>query len=425
MHRKEIWFVVKSADDSSCFFEFEMLSELANGSEIERILALWYKHSGIPVAVISANMFLLHSEGFDNAAEIPDWINECLRSYSLQGNLKDKIWGNVVSEYTPVEYKDSSSILLAGRISIDTDKIYIFTLLSHSSTDDDKHLFASLLKGLKIYYSSPDVTFDRREQFINDIIDGKLGKDDRIQMRLRRLSLPEKVPITLAVIRGIKHIYKKNEQLLPKVFGQVFPGSCVVRHGQFIAAVIFNRKLTEKVGENLLLAKEKLEEMHLQCCICPPIVDYLDITEMFSNAVRTLEICITQRITDPIVWYDQFIPRIVLSNIPPTELELRIFPLISRLYEYDIANATKYTITLYAYLLCFGSRSEIASLLDITYNTVKQRIEYITSQTDVLSDAFSDIAPALYMSFRMLMMLHMKFASECAVLETKTRSFRR
>ncbi|MCR4434927.1 MAG: helix-turn-helix domain-containing protein [Clostridiales bacterium] len=391
-----------------------LLDTLMDGKGIQHIIDVAYEILGNPICFGDPSTRLIAHKGLVEAIE-PIW-DEQIRTgkFSLDTvrSLEYKYsFAMVNKSKLPFFVKGGQRpSKISAKVVIGNITVGYLTVIEYENPfkESDLELVALLCdvisSEMQKNRSNKNSKWALFESFLADLLNGNIQDDKTTQEMAQALSLnlEENLYILTIDVRqsDIAYIYLIHSMYLPE---NIAASSKSIMYKDYIVILVSCSKKGKLFSDTDLKSfVEFLKENNLYAGLSRCFHSLMELNYYYMQSLKAIELGIRKNKEKAFFTYEEYaLYHLLDTHSNPAGLKEFCHPSILILMDYDRENNTRYTHTLYIYIVNRGNQAKSANALHIHRSTLIYRIEKIQAIMDLdLDDA--NIMHHLYVSFLIL-----------------------
>ncbi len=410
-----VWTMPKKVDDVTAGTE-KLLEALASDSGIKRIIEIGYKILGNPISLVDTSRKTIV---LTNSPEVEDDLtwqelakDGYFSSYTIKHNYSVGLTNKLSNSSKPFIWASDEYIKynrLLARILYKNKTIGILAVMESKRPfkPSDLELASVLCNAISVEMQKNIFLRSTMgygyEEFLKDLLDGKMRDRKIVQSRRVNLNLDLKKYIFVLVI-DITNMDKSNifPLYLRKTIEQLIANSNTIEYNGNIVLLVSSSNKKSFLEFGLTELDDYMKQNGLACGISNYFHDLADLKEYYSQAIASLKLGRHFKSNESIFKYKDFIVYHFIDVCSQhIEIDKIIHPALLNLMEYDEQNNTEYLNTLYTFFECSRSIPLTAKRMNIHRNSMFYRMKKID---DIIETDFTDNSEMLLieLSFKLL-----------------------
>jgi len=398
----------------------KLLQSLSQESGLQRIIEIGYEMLGNPFSINDTSNKTIAITNNAQCNDDPVWNEIVSSGYSSFTSwsfyVTNKLVEMVDTCESPFFWSDAYSKYprIMGNIKIGSKQIACIAVCAHERPfkESDLELTSLLCKAISIeLQKNKFIHYSRglmHESFTKDLLEGKVTDDKVINDRIKTLNFKFKrnlfvLTIDISDFAGSETslTFMRNE------FEKKLSNSKAVVHAENIVMIISYDNEIKSLKAELEDLKGFLKTNNMYAGISRCFNNLVEVRDHYLQSLDALKLGVCLDKEAALFKYEDYaIYHIIDMCSNGGNLKENCHPSLLKLIEYDRQNNTKYTRSLYIYIVSSKNMTESANTLDIHRNTMQYRIGKIELIMDVDLNN-SDTMLHLHLSFKILEFLKM------------------
>lgn len=393
----------------------KLLESLSQESGLQRIVEIGYEMLGNPFSITDMSNKLIAITNNAKCNDDPVWNEIVASGYtsftSWSYYVTNKLVEMIDTSESPFFWTDAYSKYprIMGNIKIGTKQIACIGVCAHERPfkESDLELTSLLCKAISIELQKNEFIHYSRglmhENFTEDLLEGKVTDDKVISERIKTLNLKFKKNLFVITIRISDFVDSQTSlTFMRNEFEKKVNNSKAVVYAENIVMIIscdHEKKFLKSELEDL---KGFLKTSNMYAGISRCFNSLVEVRDHYLQSLDALKLGIRIDKEAALFKYEDYaIYHIIDMCSNDGDLKRNCHPSLLNLIEYDMQNNTKYTLSLYTYIISSKNMTVSASTLDIHRNSMQYRIVKIEHIMDVDLNN-SDTMLHLHLSFKIL-----------------------
>lgn len=399
---------------SLCRWQIKLTNLLISNKSMQSIIDTASLILGNPIIVQDRSFKLL---SYTKTFTVDEWVwhqitNAKFTPYEIIKHIKDGDFTKVYNSHLPVfipkdEYIPSDT--LCCRITVLDKPVGHVSLIGYlKPVNSDDGEFLSVLSNIlsQLLQKSDLIQYTEGmiyESFFIDLLDEKITDRFQIKNRLKTLGISFKDGLYLLIIKRIGEAKNRIPMFYIRdlIKDKIIDSKSIIYKDDIV--VLINRSKANPLQESCLKSIEDLlKENRLVGGFSRSFQDISKINSYYMQSLKAIELGIHLGDKKTIFFYDDYFVNHAI-DITTKSLDYKTLcdPLLMDLLEYDSANNTDFSQSLYAYLSCGSNLVKAANMFNIHRNSMNYRIN---KTQDLLNIDLGDpeVVFSLYFSYKIL-----------------------
>jgi len=393
----------------------KLLESLSQESGLQRIVEIGYDMLGNPFSINDMSNKTIAITNNAQCNDDPVWNEIVSSGYSSFTSwsfyVTNKLVEMVDTCESPFFWTDAYSKYprIMGSIKIGSKQIACIAVCAHERPfkESDLELTSLLCKAISIeLQKNKFIHYSRglmHESFTKDLLEGKVTDDKVISERIKTINFKFKRNLFVLTI-DISHFAGSETSLtfMRNEFEKKISNSKAVVHAENIVMIISYDHEQKSLKAELEGLKGFLKTSNMYAGISRCFNSLVEVRDHYLQSLKALKLGILIDKEAGLFKYEDYaIYHIIEMCSNGGNVKKNCHPSLLKLIEYDRQNNTKYTHSLYTYIIRSKNMTESASTLDIHRNTMQYRIGKIELIMEVDLNN-SNILLHLHLSFKIL-----------------------
>ncbi|MGI6731242.1 MAG: hypothetical protein ACOX5F_04980 [Anaerovoracaceae bacterium] len=393
---------------------------LCDGNDLKQILDMGYEILGNPIAIANNRYELVELSKHKSFNE-PIW-EEIEKSRYVPIKLRNtlKIIKNAHT-MTPSETVITKNELMnhratAMKLAGLDGKFLLFVLESEKTfAPIDQEILPALGAVVSNCLENSNTENEADVVFLWDLYKGNIFTQEALRERTSALGFRPNRPFRLINMHGNFGIGGFSGPLnLKENIQAMFPISSALKFDDRLL-LLTDAKYVDNEDYKILEQLEKyLSTYQMLACISRPFLSLDEFLPQVEETTKILDAYVRTGANEPICMASDHYILGLLSPLPREKLMALCWPPILEILEHDRTIETSYLDSIYAYILCFGSISNGATLKGIHYDTMKKELEWVSA---MVGQEWKQLSMQIYLSIKCLMLLTPELMKNCVRME--------